>query len=132
MKVVTVGDKSVYGQIASELQNEEDRDSPLKVKLGKLADSISKFGYFGGIAIAVAFMFQRVVVHNNFDMSLIAAYCSNWMAVVNDLVEAVMLAVIIIVMAVPEGLPLMIALVSALNMKKMLNDNVLVRKIVGN
>lgn len=131
MKVVTVGDKSVYGQIASELQNEEDRDSPLKVKLGKLADSISKFGYFGGIAIAVAFMFQRVVVHNNFDMSLIAAYCSNWMAVVNDLVEAVMLAVIIIVMAVPEGLPLMIALVSALNMKKMLNDNVLVRKIVG-
>jgi calcium-translocating P-type ATPase len=42
-----------------------------------------------------------------------------------------MLAVIIIVMAVPEGLPLMIAIVSALNMGKMLKDNVLVRKVAG-
>jgi calcium-translocating P-type ATPase len=46
-------------------------------------------------------------------------------------VQAVMLAVIIIVMAVPEGLPLMIAIVSALNMGKMLKDNVLVRKLAG-
>lgn len=131
MRVTTVGDKSVYGQIASELQAEEDRDSPLKVKLGNLANGISRFGYIGGIAIAVAFLFQSIVIQNNFDMAQIMAYCSNWMAVVNDLVEAVMLAVIIIVMAVPEGLPLMIALVSALNMGKMLKDNVLVRKIAG-
>ena len=53
------------------------------------------------------------------------------MTVVNDIVQAVMLAVIIIVMAVPEGLPLMIAIVSAQNMGKMLKDNVLVRKISG-
>lgn len=131
MQITTVGDKSVYGQIASELQNEDDRESPLKVKLGNLANSISKFGYIGGIAIAVAFMLQRVLLHNQLDPQLIAAYFSNWMGVVNDLVQAVMLAVIIIVMAVPEGLPLMIALVSALNMSKMLKDNVLVRKIVG-
>lgn len=131
MQITTVGDKSVYGQIASELQNEDDRESPLKVKLGNLANSISKFGYIGGIAIAVAFMLQRVLLHNQLDPQLIAAYFSNWMTVVNDLVQAVMLAVIIIVMAVPEGLPLMIALVSALNMSKMLKDNVLVRKIVG-
>lgn len=131
MRVTMVGDKSVYGQIASELQIEEDRDSPLKVKLGNLAGGISKFGYIGGIAIAVAFLFQSIVIQNSFDMALIADYCSNWMTVVNDVVEAVMLAVIIIVMAVPEGLPLMIALVSALNMGKMLKDNVLVRKIAG-
>lgn len=131
MQVSTVGDKSVYGQIASELQCEDERDSPLKVKLSNLAGGISKFGYFGGIAIAIAFLFQRIVIHNGFDMVQIAAYCSNWMTIVNDLVEAVMLAVIIIVMAVPEGLPLMIALVSALNMGKMLKDNVLVRKISG-
>lgn len=131
MQVSTVGDQSVYGQIASELQTEDERDSPLKVKLGSLANGISKFGYFGGIAIAIAFLFQRIVIHNGFDMVQIAAYCANWMTIVNDLVEAVMLAVIIIVMAVPEGLPLMIALVSALNMGKMLRDNVLVRKISG-
>lgn len=129
--VSTVGDKSVYGQIASELQTDEERDSPLKVKLSGLANNISKFGYIGGIAIAVAFLFQRVVVHNGFDLAQIMAYCSNWMNPVNDLVEAVILAVIIIVMAVPEGLPLMIAIVSALNMGKMLKDNVLVRKIAG-
>lgn len=131
MCVGTVGDKSVYGQIASELQTDEERDSPLKVKLGDLAHGISKFGYIGGVAIAVAFLFQRVVIHNGFDWAAITAYCSNWMNPVNDLVEAVILAVIIIVMAVPEGLPLMVAIVSALNMGKMLKDNVLVRKISG-
>lgn len=131
MCVGTVGDKSVYGQIASELQTDEERDSPLKVKLGDLAHGISKFGYIGGVAIAVAFLFQRVVIHNGFDWAAITAYCSNWMNPVNDLVEAVILAVIIIVMAVPEGLPLMVAIVSALNMGKMLKDNVLVRKIAG-
>ena len=131
MCVTTVGDKSVYGQIASELQIEADRDTPLKVKLGKLAKQISMFGYIGGIAIAAAFLFQRILVHNAFDIVQISAYFSNWMNIVSDIVEAVMLAVIIIVMAVPEGLPLMIAIVSAQNMGKMLKDNVLVRKISG-
>lgn len=131
MCVNTVGDGSVYGKIASELQTDDERETPLKVKLGTLANQISKFGYIGGIAIAVAFLFQRIVMHNAFDMTLIAAYCSNWMTLVNDVIEAVMLAVIIIVMAVPEGLPLMIAIVSAQNMGKMLKDNVLVRKIAG-
>lgn len=131
MSVTTVGDRTAYGQIASELQLDEERDSPLKVKLSNLANQISIFGYVGGIAIAVALLFQRIVVHNGFDMERIVLYCSNWMTLVNDLVQAVILAVIIIVMAVPEGLPLMIAIVSALNMRKMLKDHVLVRKIAG-
>ena len=131
MCVTTVGDKSVYGQIASELQQDDERDSPLKVKLTKLAGGISKFGYIGGICIAIAFLFQRIVIYNGFDIVAITKYCSNWMVVANDIVSAVILAVIIIVMAVPEGLPLMIAIVSAINMSKMLKDNVLVRKIAG-
>ncbi len=96
MCVTTVGDKSVYGQIASELQQDDERDSPLKVKLSKLAEGISKFGYIGGIAIAVAFLFQRIVIHNGFDITAIILYCSNWMTVVNDIVSAVILAVIIV------------------------------------
>lgn len=131
MQISTVGDKTVYGQIASELQVEDDRETPLKLKLGKLAKQISMFGYIGGVAIALAFLFQRIFIHNNFDFTLIGQYFSNWMNPVNDLVEAVMLSVIIIVMAVPEGLPLMIAIVSAQNMGKMLKDNVLVRKVSG-
>lgn len=118
MYVTTVGDKSVYGEIASELQIDDERDSPLKVKLTKLAESISKFGYIGGVAIAIAFLFKRIVIQNNFDIAAIIIYCSNWVTIVNDIVGAVILAVIIIVMAVPEGLPLMIAIVSALNMGK--------------
>ncbi len=131
LEVTTVGDKSVYGQIASELQIEADRETPLKYKLGKLANQISKFGYIGGVAIAVALLFQRIVIVNSFNMAQIVAYCSDWMNILNDILQAVMLAVIIIVMAVPEGLPLMIAIVSAQNMGKMLKDNVLVRKISG-
>ncbi|MDR0652201.1 MAG: calcium-translocating P-type ATPase, PMCA-type [Synergistaceae bacterium] len=131
MSLTTVGDNSVYGQIAGELQQDDDRDTPLKVKLSNLAGSISKFGYIGGILIALALLFQRIVIQNGFNMAQIADYCSNWMTVANDFVQALMFAVIIIVMAVPEGLPLMIAIVSALNMGKMLKDNVLVRKIAG-
>lgn len=131
MEVVIVGDKSVYGQIASELQTDDERESPLKIKLGKLAGDISKFGYIGGIAIAGAFLFQRIVLYNGFELQRILIYCSNWMVLLNDFIHAVILAVIIIVMAVPEGLPLMVAIVSALNMSKMLKDNVLVRKIAG-
>jgi calcium-translocating P-type ATPase len=131
MSVTTVGDKSVYGQIAAELQQDDERDTPLKVKLGNLANGISKFGYIGGVVIAVALLFQRIVIHNGFDIAQITAYCSNWLTIVQDLIQAIMLAVIIIVMAVPEGLPLMIAIVSALNMGKMLKDNVLIRKVAG-
>lgn len=131
MQTTSVGDKTVYGGIASELQETDDRDTPLKVKLTDLAKLISRFGYVGGVAIAVAYLFQAIVIQNGFDFSAIALYCTDWMALVNDAVQAVMLAVIIIVMAVPEGLPLMIAIVSSLNMGKMLKDNVLVREING-
>ncbi len=129
MQVSSVGDATIYGEIANELQQEDGRESPLKIKLASLAKGISRFGYIVGIAIAAAFMFQSIVIANNFDMAQISAYCSDWLNIVNSLVQAVMLAVIIIVMAVPEGLPLMIALVSSMNMGKMLKDNVLVRDI---
>ncbi|MBR2178768.1 MAG: calcium-translocating P-type ATPase, PMCA-type [Selenomonadaceae bacterium] len=132
MRTVTLGDNTLYGKIAGELQTDEDRDTPLKLKLGDLAEQISKFGYIGGVAIALAYIFDKIIIHNGFDMSAVSAFCSaDPMGVLNIVVEAVMLAVIIIVMAVPEGLPLMIAIVSAQNMGKMLKDNVLVRKISG-
>lgn len=127
MEVTVVGDKSVYGQIAKELQQDDDRESPLKVKLSNLADGISKFGYIGGIAIAVALLFQRIMTGGGFGVY----FSSGFANILADVLDAVILAVIIIVMAVPEGLPLMIALVSAMNMGKMLKDNVLVRKING-
>lgn len=131
MEVTVVGDKSVYGKIASELQT-DDRETPLKVKLGKLADGISKFGYIGGIAIAVAMLIKTLFMgEGGIEAFLFAEGVFQWAALLEAVIQSVMLAVIIIVMAVPEGLPLMIAIVSAQNMGKMLKDNVLVRKVAG-
>lgn len=133
MVATTVGDKSEYGKIAAELQQDDERDSPLKVKLAGLANGISKFGYIGGIAIAVALLFSRLFLE--FDGGVTAFFARESAVFVPELItnilDAIILAVIIIVMAVPEGLPLMIAIVSAQNMGKMLKDNVLVRKING-
>ena len=125
MEAVKIGDASVYGKLTQELKDDE-RDSPLKLKLKGLAKSISKFGYAGGVFIAIAFMAQKIL-----HAPSVTAYLSNTPTLLSDLVQAVILGIIIIVMAVPEGLPLMIAIVSSLNMRKMLNDNVLVRKLVG-
>ena len=125
MEAVKIGDASVYGKLTQELKDDE-RDSPLKLKLKGLAKSISKFGYAGGVFIAIAFMAQKILYAPS-----VASYLNNTPALLSDLVQAIILGIIIIVMAVPEGLPLMIAIVSSLNMRKMLNDNVLVRKLVG-
>lgn len=125
MQAVKIGDNSVYGQLTQELKDDE-RDSPLKLKLKGLAEQISKFGYAGGVLIAVA-----VILHKIYLAGSLAAYFADMTTVIADLVQAVILAIIIIVMAVPEGLPLMIAIVSSLNMRKMLHDHVLVRKLVG-
>lgn len=130
MLVETVGDKTFYGNLAQEMKT-DDRESPLKVKLNALAEGISKFGYTGGTLIAISFMFKKVVMDNDFVWANISAYLSNWQNPVNDLVTAVILAIIIIVVAVPEGLPMMIAMVLSLNMKKLLKDNILVRKLIG-
>ena len=132
MEVTVVGDKSVYGKIASELQTDDDRDTPLKVKLSKLADGISKFGYIGGIAIAVAMLAKTLFMgEGGIEAFLFVDGVFQWAALLEAVIQSIMLAVIIIVMAVPEGLPLMIAIVSAQNMGKMLKDNVLVRKVAG-
>ena len=130
MQVTTVGDKTIYGELAKEMQ-EEGRESPLKVKLGKLADIIAKIGYTGGIFIALAYLFQNIFIDTGFDMAQVKEIVTNIPHLLNLIVDSVILAVIVIVVAVPEGLPMMIALVLAMNMGKMMKDNVLVRKING-
>ncbi len=122
MTLTEVGVKTIYGELTQEMQ-EAQRDTPLKIKLGELADKISMFGYIGGTVIAIAFAGVELYAD--------PALFGDVIGLLNLAVNALILAVIIIVMAVPEGLPMMIALVLAMNMRKMMDDNVLVRKING-
>ncbi len=126
LDVRKVGLKTMMGKMAEEMQ-EDEPDSPLKVKLAKLAKQISTFGYIGAIVIAVLYVIFFVIN---------AGGVSEFLAqpvpdIIKKVVEAVTLAVVIIVCAVPEGLPLMISLVLMQNTSKMLDHNVLVRKAEG-
>ncbi len=121
-----VGIKTMMGKMAEEMQ-EDEPDSPLKVKLSKLANQISTFGYIGAIVIALLYLVYFIVSAGGFD----AFFSLGFQVVVEKIVEAVSLAVVIIVCAVPEGLPLMISLVLMRNTSKMLAHNVLVRKAEG-
>lgn len=129
--VDTVGDASFYGQLTKELSIASDRLSPLSLKLENLAHMISIFGYVGASLIAVSFMINKILLENNFDSVLIAQYFDGWGQFFQDILSAGILAIIIIVAAVPEGLPMMIAIVLSLNMRKMLKEKVLVRKLLG-
>ncbi|MDR1604023.1 MAG: calcium-translocating P-type ATPase, PMCA-type [Gracilibacteraceae bacterium] len=127
-----VGDRSQFGRLAQELAEDEERESPLKVKLGKVADGISRFGYIGGVLIAVAFMINSIFISPDLAPGAVEYLsAANLPQIIRDIVASVTLAIVIIVVAVPEGLPMMIALVSGLNMKKLLKDNILIRKIDG-
>lgn len=131
MMIETVGDKSFYGKLAKELSSTDDRLSPLQVKLASLAKVISKFGYAAAVLIAITFMVNKSIVANNFDMNLISSYYSDWTIFFPDLLDALVLSIIIVVAAIPEGLPMMIAIVLSLNMHKLLVDKVLVRRLLG-
>lgn len=128
--VECVGDGTVYGKLTKEAQ-EETRESPLTLKLRNLAKSISKFGYISAIILIVISFMQHAFLDTHFSLPAIRAYFSDVGLVFSDLVNSVIMGIIVIVVAVPEGLPLMIAIVCSLNMKKMLKAKVLVRKLVG-
>ena len=126
LDVHKVGVETLMGKMASEM-NEADVDSPLKVKLSKLADQISRFGYASAVIIVVLYMAYFIVQAGGFA----EYFAQGWLAILNNVITAVSLAILIVVCAVPEGLPLMISLVLMQNTGKMLAHNVLVRKAIG-
>lgn len=141
LDVRKVGLKTMMGKMAEEMQ-EEEPDSPLKVKLAKLAGQISTFGYIGAAVITLLYIayfifFAPVVDSTGAELgsgpSVFFHTTDNYLIgdIIQKFVDAVSLAVVIIVCAVPEGLPLMISLVLMQNTSKMLDHNVLVRKAEG-
>lgn len=126
--ITKVGMDTLYGKMAKELTTGEDI-SPLKLRLTNLAKIISKIGYIAAILIAISYLFSKIFILNNFNLSIIKAISLN--TIIGYILEAMTLAVSVLVMAVPEGLPMMITLVLSTNSKKMLKNKVLVRKMVG-
>ena len=112
MIVENVGDNTLIGKMAKEIQNEAPI-SPLKVRLTHLAKIISILGYIGALLVFIVYIFTTK------DYSF------------SNILYALTLSVTVIVVSVPEGLPMMITLVLSSNMKKMMKDNVLVRKLIG-
>ena len=130
MLVTAVGINTFYGKIASELQ-EKQPESPLKIRLRGLAQFISKIGYVGAFLVSLSYLFSVVVINNNFEWNKIVETVTNFPLMFGHILYALTLTVTVIVVAVPEGLPMMITLVLSSNMKRMLKNNVLVRKMVG-
>ncbi len=126
MVIRKVGEATMMGKMAKDMEDKEP-DSPLKVKLNKLANQISVFGYVGAIVIAVAYFIHYVLQAGSFA----AYFSSGWIEVLKGVMNAVAVAITIIVCAVPEGLPLVIALVLMQNTGKLYKVNVLVRKSIG-
>ena len=121
MEIKEVGDKTIFGELALEVQ-EDTRETPLQVKLGKLANQISTFGYIGAIAIVAG------ILAKTFITGQLPADFAGWVVL---LIDAITVAVTIIVCAVPEGLPMLTSILLSYQSLRMAKDNVLVRKING-
>ena len=121
MEVKVVGDKTLFGELALEVQ-EDTRQTPLQVKLAKLAKQISTFGYIGAIAIIIG------VILVNLLRGTVEPTFAGWITLI---IEAVTVAVTIIICAVPEGLPMLTSILLSFQSIRMIKDNVLVRKING-
>lgn len=130
MVVGRVGQHTFLGGMAAQLQ-EQVRQSPLKVRLEHLAGALSRMGYLAAALVALADLFQGIVMQNGFDPVRIVQSLSSLPFVLEQLLHAATLSITVVVVAVPEGLPMMITLVLSANMLRMQRDNVMVRKLVG-
>ncbi len=130
LQVLRCGDRTLLGSMALSLQ-EEPRESPLKLRLGVLARSMSRLGYVAAALVAGADLFHRLVLDNGFVPSLMLAQLSHVPTLVELLLHAATLALSVIIVAVPEGLPMMITVVLSRSMGRMQKDHVMVRKLTG-
>ncbi len=130
MVALKVGDFTLYGKVSADLQ-EESPESPLKKKLSSLASEISFIGYIAAAMVAVSYLFNVFFIDSGMNIELAVEKMRDIPFLLHELLSAVTLAVSILVVAVPEGLPMMITVVLSSNMKKMMRDGVVVKRMVG-
>ncbi len=120
--VTRVGDSTEIGKVATEATEATQTKTPLNIQLGKLAKLISKVGTGVSIAAFVIFLGHDILSNSLW-------HTNNYLAMLQVVLNYFMMAVTLIVMAVPEGLPMAVTLALALNMRRMLKFNNLVRKL---
>ncbi len=130
MRVMRVGDKTYYGMVADDVQA-QTRISPLKLRLSRLARQISIFGYVCAFFVGFIYIFNALVVDNGFVPTLILESVRDYKALFSLLIRALTMMITVVVVAVPEGLPMMITVVLSANMRRMLKDKILIKKLVG-
>lgn len=119
MKVVKVGDSTEYGKVYEGSQIDNKIETPLNKQLNRLGDLITYASY----AIAAVIIIARLSIY------FVGLDELNWLSAGSYILNTIMIAVTVIVVAVPEGLPMSVTLSLALSMKRMLSTNNLVRKM---
>ena len=118
MLVLTTGIHTSYGQIVKDLESAEPPPTPLQEKLEKMAETIGYFGLGGGLLIFFILLF-----------TYLGRFYPDYPEAFKAILSFFIIGITIIVVAVPEGLPLAVTLTLAYSMKKMIKDNVLVREL---
>ena len=121
MEVFAVGDATEFGKVAEQATVESDEDTPLNLQLKRLSKWIGRIGISLAILTFVALIIKGIIVGD-----LLQA---DWTDVAAEVLQYFMVAVTLIVVAVPEGLPMSVTLSLAVNMRRMLRTNNLVRKM---
>lgn len=120
--VTSVGDSTEIGKVATEATEATQTKTPLNLQLDKLAKLISKVGTGVSIAAFVIFLGHDILTNSLW-------HTTDYLSMLQVVLNYFMMAVTLIVMAVPEGLPMAVTLALALNMRRMLKFNNLVRKL---
>lgn len=120
--VTAVGDATEIGKVAKKSTEQTSVETPLHMQLDKLAKMISKVGSVVSVAAFFIFLIHDILTNP-------AWGGKDYFYMAEIVLKYFMMAVTLIVMAVPEGLPMAITLSLALNMRRMLKSNNLVRKL---
>lgn len=128
--VARVGEHSLYGSLGKQLGESREK-SPLKQRLEKLAKQMSLIGYVAAILVALSYLINVFCIDHNWSAEQIFPLLRTPSYLFGHLLQALTLATTVIVVAVPEGLPMMISVVLSRNVKRMKRDRVLVRNATG-
>lgn len=120
--VTAVGDETEIGKVARKATEMTAVKTPLNIQLSKLAKLISKIGTVVSVSAFAIFLGHDILTNDIWQGT-------DYMKMAEIVLKYFMMAVTLIVMAVPEGLPMAVTLALALNMRRMLKSNNLVRKL---